>query len=392
MDYQRFDMESEYLNNLTSVTLRTGKIFATVGCSVLAVISFLQFLSFHSKTFFQCSLFFFIPAIVFLVLSKTYFPKNVTLIIPFHTITLIGAFLMKLSVFITSYYYLSTPNYSTVAALTGGLAAITFLIYLASAGARKYLPYMIIPTILTTCLIVLIKRGLNPIELSFFISPIMVQLVTVVFAVQQEKYAYHNFVIRKLFESAKNKLALEIKERKNAEEKFYNYLHRDELTKLFNRRVAFSILKKQMERTLTTGSPLTICFIDVDKLKQVNDSLGHSEGDSMLIKVANYLKDNVRVTDYICRIGGDEFLIIFPDCHIANVETIINRIREKLNSECNIDFSYGCSEYVQSSNISAEELVKLADSNMYSDKLKKKNYSKKKKPILNNLQQQSLFE
>jgi putative two-component system response regulator len=86
----------------------------------------------------------------------------------------------------------------------------------------------------------------------------------------------------------------------------------DELTGLFNRRHGMGRLAQQWELVERYTRPLTIAMIDIDRFKQINDTSGHDAGDIVLKGVAAVLRKHTRGTDTICRVGGDEFLVVFP--------------------------------------------------------------------------------
>ena len=89
---------------------------------------------------------------------------------------------------------------------------------------------------------------------------------------------------------------------------------RDELTGLPNRRFALSVLSRLWEETQEHGFHFSVLMLDVDKFKYVNDTYGHGEGDALLQFIAARLQEAVRNDDTVCRLGGDEFLIICPQC------------------------------------------------------------------------------
>ncbi len=86
----------------------------------------------------------------------------------------------------------------------------------------------------------------------------------------------------------------------------------DNLTGLFNRRHAMVRLEEQWATSERYSRPLTVAMIDIDRFKNVNDTHGHDAGDIVLRRIAGILRDQTRGTDAVCRIGGEEFLIIFP--------------------------------------------------------------------------------
>lgn len=87
----------------------------------------------------------------------------------------------------------------------------------------------------------------------------------------------------------------------------------DALTGFHNRRYAMERLDKEWAISIRSGRPISCMMIDIDNFKQVNDTQGHDVGDLMLSEVARALKASLRVNDVICRLGGDEFLVISPD-------------------------------------------------------------------------------
>ena len=150
----------------------------------------------------------------------------------------------------------------------------------------------------------------------------------------------------------------------------------DSMTGVFNRRFAYEILTKQIAIAKREKSSFVLCYIDIDNLKKINDIHGHNAGDTLINTIANSLKETVRASDYIFRVGGDEFLLLFPNAELRASEVLIKRLRKLLNrqkiEDMPIDFSFGFSEYHSGDNISLETLIKIADNEMYDSKLEKK--------------------
>lgn len=151
----------------------------------------------------------------------------------------------------------------------------------------------------------------------------------------------------------------------------------DELTDLFNRRAALALLGKQLGATQRERAPLTICYLDLDGLKQVNDTFGHAEGDIMLKVFAGQLVREMRAGDYACRMGGDEFLLILPHCSEGEAARLIERIEERLvlvnsglDKSCALAFSYGLAQWSEGDTV--DHLLELADTRMYVQKAEKK--------------------
>lgn len=146
----------------------------------------------------------------------------------------------------------------------------------------------------------------------------------------------------------------------------------DPLTHLPNRQH----LLHRLDEWLATDDPLSVVFIDLDGFKAVNDCYGHIFGDKVLTTVADLLRDNIRQSDLLGRLGGDEFLLIF---HGMNNEADIQRVMEDIRlavaslacveaRPIAISASIGAVTRHPGSSLSSEELIKLADSLMYQAK------------------------
>ncbi|NLT94288.1 MAG: GGDEF domain-containing protein, partial [Clostridia bacterium] len=165
------------------------------------------------------------------------------------------------------------------------------------------------------------------------------------------------------------------RELKLKEEQLKNLAITDELTGVLNRRAAFEILEKLLMLAKRNEQPVSICFVDIDDLKLVNDTFGHSAGDELLSTFAAIIGESVRESDFICRLGGDEFLIILPDCSLEDAENLVGRIKERVEDINNqglrdyrITFSYGLAFYDYHDDIDADGLLDTADKNMYINK------------------------
>ena len=172
---------------------------------------------------------------------------------------------------------------------------------------------------------------------------------------------------------------IDITERKKMEEKLKKLAHYDTLTGCCNRGHGLSLLGQQIKTANRKKNPILLLYLDVDDFKHINDAFGHQEGDVILKEIAQLFKSTLRDIDIICRIGGDELLLIFPESSLNDAPLIrerLNKNLEKLNKKLNrpykIGFSIGLSHYNPSNPLSIEELIRIADENMYKEKKKKK--------------------
>lgn len=149
----------------------------------------------------------------------------------------------------------------------------------------------------------------------------------------------------------------------------------DPLTGFRNRRYAIDRLEQEWAVADRNGRPLSCLAIDVDSLKEINDRFGHDAGDAALIHVAHTLRKALRVQDVICRIGGDEFLVICPGADLPAVLAGAERARRAVR-EAPLDFaeaftplsvSIGAAE-VRADVENAAALIKLADQGAYVSK------------------------
>ena len=172
---------------------------------------------------------------------------------------------------------------------------------------------------------------------------------------------------------------IDITERKRLEKKLEKLAHFDVLTGCYARGYGLSLFERQIKSAQRHKTSILLLYLDLDRLKYINDSFGHKEGDKALKEAVEFFKSTLREIDIICRMGGDEFLLIFPDSSLNDVplikERITNKLKEfnkNLNNPYKIGFSIGLSYYNPSNPLSIEELIRIADENMYEDKKKKK--------------------
>ena len=107
---------------------------------------------------------------------------------------------------------------------------------------------------------------------------------------------------------------------------------RDTLTPLFNRRYFLTAIHQRLARFARDAQGAAVVFIDVNQLKQINDSYGHAAGDFALMEIAKRLADSIRATDVAARIGGDEFGLILDQSTEEGARVQINRLRHVLSA------------------------------------------------------------
>ena len=152
----------------------------------------------------------------------------------------------------------------------------------------------------------------------------------------------------------------------------------DELTGLCNRRGFFTLAQQQMKVTERTKKDMLLFFADLDKLKHINDTLGHQEGDKALIEAATILKEVFRESDIIGRMGGDEFAILAIDTTDETREVLIKRLQNYLDDynrpegrNYTLYLSIGIAHYDPEKPSTLDELMAQADTLMYEQKRSK---------------------
>ncbi len=122
----------------------------------------------------------------------------------------------------------------------------------------------------------------------------------------------------------------------------------DPLTGLLNRRGLQEALSREVQRAQRDQESLLALILDLDNFKHINDSLGHAVGDIVLKEVSRVLEEAVRVTDYVTRLGGDEFLVLMPDTRFAEGARFAEKIRRSL-AEAAMPLSMGSSYRITAS-------------------------------------------
>ncbi len=192
--------------------------------------------------------------------------------------------------------------------------------------------------------------------------------------------AWHQLNFQRSPDSTTGRVTLLVSEvditmRRVAEERAHSLAYLDTLTGLPNRTLLNEALDREITFARTSNKRLAVLFIDLDRFKIINDSLGHGVGDELLKKASQVLKNKVRSTDTIARLGGDEFLVLMPG--ITDTSTA-HEMATRLLESVGVPFTLGSHELRVSSSIgisifpddggNGETLIKHADIAMYSAK------------------------
>lgn len=152
----------------------------------------------------------------------------------------------------------------------------------------------------------------------------------------------------------------------------------DPLTRIGNRRALFEAASQARSLAERTQAPLSVCYVDVDNFKWVNDQLGHTTGDQVLALTATTLARALRPSDVVARVGGDEFAVLLPGMHQNDAARIMRRAAEQLQSAMEqhgwrVTFSIGISSF-HPPLASVLEMLAEADKAMYVEKKKRRQH------------------
>ena len=143
----------------------------------------------------------------------------------------------------------------------------------------------------------------------------------------------------------------------------------DALTGLYNFRHFKTVLQAEMDRSKRSGIPTSLVLADVDHFRTINDEHGREAANTVLKRLAEICRGEVRTTDVVCRYGGEVFAIIFPETHLNLAVKVADRIRQEIadtpvaldDGEISVTVSMGASVYVKTSVIDLVDFVDSVD-------------------------------
>jgi diguanylate cyclase (GGDEF)-like protein len=152
---------------------------------------------------------------------------------------------------------------------------------------------------------------------------------------------------------------------------------RDALTNVYNRGFFDEAIEKYVAMSKRSGRWICMMMVDVDFFKRVNDTFGHAEGDRVLQMIAGSISASLRVSDYVCRYGGEEFAILLPQTELAQATVLAERIVAELPralatgwrgaETMKITVTIGVAEFPREAS-DGDELVRIADRRLYTGK------------------------
>lgn len=159
-----------------------------------------------------------------------------------------------------------------------------------------------------------------------------------------------------------------------ANEKLKRISVEDPLTGALNRRAFYQSYNTEIKRAGRSGQPLSMALMDLDHFKKINDKYGHLIGDKVLKSVVEIINDNMRETDYLFRMGGEEFILLMSNTGMVQAKIVCERIRTSIDAHkvtleddvITVTLSVGLISHY--GNIGVSEALKLVDESMYSAK------------------------
>jgi len=192
-------------------------------------------------------------------------------------------------------------------------------------------------------------------------------------------YITKPFKAKELLAKVNRELQLQslITELKNSKKELEILASTDYLTKLYNRRYFLNVAQIDFDLAKQELFDLSIVMLDIDKFKSVNDTYGHKIGDDVLVMVSSMLKNKLRKNDILCRFGGEEFIILFPNTDIKDSEMISEELRKEIENNpillengkklpITASFGISCINYEDDKNI--DDIIARADEALYDAK------------------------
>ena len=190
---------------------------------------------------------------------------------------------------------------------------------------------------------------------------------------EQGYYRITTFHIEWRGQNAYAHIVVDITDEKQAANRLNSKAYMDPGTGIHNR----LFFDEYMESVLEEGKEVTLCYLDLDGLKYVNDHYGHNQGDNYIRSFVSLMKSSVRSTDIFARIGGDEFCVVIPEVEKETAEKKFAELLELFvaenKEEYPVSFSYGVVEIRRiGKRMTLEEIIKTADAQMYECKRRNK--------------------
>jgi len=270
----------------------------------------------------------------------------------------------------SAFIIINVQGHATVASLSETMTVIIF--------------YMLMPQRMVNSLVAALFASVVFLGLRFFVTPleydvfaalflshILAHLFGILYA--RSHHLGRRFEFFAMLQEHKIRLQLEeeIEERKKLENELRELSTIDALTGLYNRRFFIAVMTNQINQYKRFGETFSLMLIDIDRFKGVNDKWGHSEGDAVLVRFAELLREHTRLSDVVVRFGGEEFVILAPHHDAESAMILAEKIRmltekESLTKNTVVTVSIGVTTYRDGKTY--EQLLNEADIALYQAK------------------------
>lgn len=161
---------------------------------------------------------------------------------------------------------------------------------------------------------------------------------------------------------------MDITDRIRLQERLQSMADTDDLTRVHSRRRIYELLHEEVKRSNRYRRPLAVILFDVDRFKQVNDTYGHIAGDEVLVFLSRVVRAQIRESEHLGRIGGDEFLLLLPETRLADAANLVERLqaslaRQPFGASGVISCSFGVCEHDPGEAV--DQLIRRVDQALY---------------------------
>ena len=202
------------------------------------------------------------------------------------------------------------------------------------------------------------------------------------YAITLNSYQFFDFIMNKYLFYFISLILLSLilsffwEQNKIVNDKIKYYSEFDEMTNMYNRRAGLNLLSSRISHYRKNDKDdLCIVYIDINGIKEINDKLGHHKGDELIVTISDTIIDSIRKSDFLIRMGGDEFVVVMNDTDKIEADLIWKRISNRFNKInknesrlYNISASHGLVHLCDYPTQDVDTLIKIADSLMYEEK------------------------
>lgn len=202
-------------------------------------------------------------------------------------------------------------------------------------------------------------------------------LVVIVYFINKKKWLMTNDMLQKEVKKQTQRLEEQNQELTRLQEELKEQLNKDALTNIYNRKFYNQKLLEMLSLFERYGSVFSFVIFDIDDFKKINDTFGHALGDRVLIELTQMVNQHIRITDYLFRIGGEEFVILFANTELEDAHKVAEKLRENIEKELTtlnnhtVTVSMGLTQVHKEDN--AQSIFKRADELLYQAKKSGKN-------------------